>query len=189
MIDVLVAPSWTGNLGEKEQGLLLWEGSLGESCSHGKGDLEQDVTWAIRVHFQAKSRCSNCAMFWKGDCSARALVLIRVAAAAGKGRCDGLERLPGPCWHLSAALVLRPSYSSPWGHRFCFKDPQRRKVHAKIKQLNKNPAPLPTPEQWHVLFPVIHSYIFFLHPNKKLFSHFLALSALCRCWLTHRQSC
>lgn len=25
---VLVAPSQTGNLGEKEQGLLLWEGSL-----------------------------------------------------------------------------------------------------------------------------------------------------------------
>lgn len=137
--------------------------------------------------FQTKSRCSNCAMFWKGDCSsAGALVLMRVAAAAGKCKYDGLKEAAwGSCWHLCPALVLRPC-SSPWGQRFCLKDPQRRKVHDKIKQLKK--YPVMAPEQWHVLFPVTHSHISFLLPEKKLLSHFLALTALCRCWLTHRQS-
>lgn len=88
-----------------------------------------------RLDFQEKSRCSNCAMFWKGDCSsARALVLIRVAAAAGKGKYDQMEETAWePCWHLCAALVLRPSCRNPWGLSFCAEDPQRRKVHAKIK--------------------------------------------------------
>ena len=115
-------------------------------------------------------------MFWKGDCSsARALGLIRAAAAIGEGKHGSLlsvdmDQKEGsakiPCLGATrVALVLRSSCTSPQEGRYHKGDPQRRQAQAKIKQLGKCPAPLLMPEQWHEPSLVTPSYSSSLLPG------------------------